>query len=550
MTFPLLDADGWVRLLAASALKGSVVLAAAFLVSRALRRASAAARHLVWAAALASLLAITALSLLLPSWQPEVAAARAWSPVAAAGPETSAAHLPAMTVRAILAGDPGPGLARALFAVWAAGFLLSLAALLAGALRLALNAARSTPLFLSRWMRMAADLSRAAGLGTPVRLLMAPGAVMPVTWGAWRPRVLLPVGAEDWPVERMRVVLAHELAHVRRRDWLLQILAEIGRAVYWFHPLVWIGCDRLRRESECACDDAVLCSGVEVHAYAEHLLELARTLNRSLRPWSPALAMARPSNLEMRFTAMLNPSLNRRSVTGKTAFLTALAALCLIAPLAALNLPVQSPSCKFSGTVLDATGRAVPNATIIASNATAKTKDMTVTGQTGMFEFTGLATGSYKLEVLKPGFARFVEPKVELRAGESASRQIVLQLGEVSERIDVVGKAPAKAARAPSEPSALQVGGSVQQTKITHMVRPAYPPVAKAAGIEGAVLLEAVIAADGSLRSLRVMNSQIDSDLAKSAVEAVSQWRYQPTLLNCQPVDVITQITVNFTLSK
>ncbi len=126
----------------------------------------------------------------------------------------------------------------------------------------------------------------------------------------------------------------------------------------------------------------------------------------------------------------------------------------------------------------------------------------------------------------------------------------MLQLGEVSERIDVVGEAPAKAARAPSEPGAIQVGGSVQQTKIIHMVRPAYPPVAKAAGIEGAVLLEAVIAADGSLRSLRVMNSQIDSDLAKSAVEAVSQWRYQPTLLNGQPVDVITQITVNFTLSK
>jgi protein TonB len=81
-------------------------------------------------------------------------------------------------------------------------------------------------------------------------------------------------------------------------------------------------------------------------------------------------------------------------------------------------------------------------------------------------------------------------------------------------------------------------------------VKPVYPPIVKNGGIEGAVLLEAVIGMDGSLMSLRVMNSQIDPDLAKAAVEAVSQWRYQPTLLNGVPVEVMTSITINFRLSE
>ena len=82
------------------------------------------------------------------------------------------------------------------------------------------------------------------------------------------------------------------------------------------------------------------------------------------------------------------------------------------------------------------------------------------------------------------------------------------------------------------------------------MVRPPYPTAAKAAGVQGAVLLEAVISKEGEPMSLRVMNTQIDPDLARAAVESVSQWRYQSTLLNGEPVEVITQITVNFTLSQ
>ena len=90
----------------------------------------------------------------------------------------------------------------------------------------------------------------------------------------------------------------------------------------------------------------------------------------------------------------------------------------------------------------------------------------------------------------------------------------------------------------------------MQASKLLNMVKPVYPAGAKAAGIEGTVVLMAVVAKEGNLLSLRVMNSQIDPELAKAAVEAVSQWRYQPTLLNGDPVEVVTNINVNFRLAQ
>jgi len=93
------------------------------------------------------------------------------------------------------------------------------------------------------------------------------------------------------------------------------MIAQTLRIVYWFNPLVWIVCRRLRLESECACDDAVLSGDIAGHEYAGHLLDLARSLNRRGGAWSAALTMARPSTIERRFSAMLNPSLSRYPVS-------------------------------------------------------------------------------------------------------------------------------------------------------------------------------------------------------------------------------------------
>ena len=94
-----------------------------------------------------------------------------------------------------------------------------------------------------------------------MQLLQSHHPALLVTWGLGSPKILLPATASAWPADRIRVVLAHELAHVVRHDWLTQISAELLRALYWFNPLVWLAARRLREESERACDDAVLETG-------------------------------------------------------------------------------------------------------------------------------------------------------------------------------------------------------------------------------------------------------------------------------------------------
>jgi periplasmic protein TonB len=107
---------------------------------------------------------------------------------------------------------------------------------------------------------------------------------------------------------------------------------------------------------------------------------------------------------------------------------------------------------------------------------------------------------------------------------------------------------PVKVEAKPAAPQRIRVGGNVQAARIVRQPRPAYPPLAKQARIQGTVRFTAIIAANGSIQSLQVISGH--PLLVPSAMEAVKQWVYQPTLLNGEPVEVVTQIDVNFTLSQ
>jgi periplasmic protein TonB len=97
-------------------------------------------------------------------------------------------------------------------------------------------------------------------------------------------------------------------------------------------------------------------------------------------------------------------------------------------------------------------------------------------------------------------------------------------------------------------PQRIRVGGNVQQAKLVRQPRPVYPPLAKQARIQGVVKLNAIISRDGTIQNLTVLSGH--PLLVPSAMEAVKQWVYAPTLLNGEPVEVVTQIDVNFTLSQ
>jgi len=106
---------------------------------------------------------------------------------------------------------------------------------------------------------------------------------------------------------------------------------------------------------------------------------------------------------------------------------------------------------------------------------------------------------------------------------------------------------PPKVAK-PVVPQRIRVGGQVQAAKLIRQPRPIYPPLAKQARIQGHVILTAIIGKDGTIQNLTVVSGH--PLLVPAALEAVKQWVYQPTLLNGEPVEVVTEIDVNFTLSQ
>src|SRR5262249_20941514 len=152
----------------------------------------------------------------------------------------------------------------------------------------------------AEWGSLAERVRRELGLRRRVRLLLADGPVVPMTWGLLAPVVLLPSDARDWAPPRRRHVLLHELAHVQRGDWPMQLVAQVVCALYWFQPLAWLAARALRRERERACDDHVLLAGGKPSEYAGHLLDIARSRSPGFAGSYAALAMARRSQLEGR----------------------------------------------------------------------------------------------------------------------------------------------------------------------------------------------------------------------------------------------------------
>jgi beta-lactamase regulating signal transducer with metallopeptidase domain/tetratricopeptide (TPR) repeat protein len=316
-------------------LKATAILAAGFLAFRALPRRSASARHLAALLALLGAALLPVLSPILPRWEwrvlparvraaevPKIfleseetrAPARTAAPAAAVvervGPAGVALPIEATPARRrpVSASD----VLAALALLWAFGAAAMLTQLAGGLLAVRGLVRRARPLEDADWSAAADAARRALGLSSPVALLVSADTEVPLTARVFRPVLVLPEAAASWDADRRRVVLLHEFAHVSRRDTLARIVAETVAAIYWFHPLAHAAVAALRRESERAADDLVLASGTRASDYAAHLVAIVRGLGREPERW--ALAMARPSQVEERVRAILDPGLEHRPV--------------------------------------------------------------------------------------------------------------------------------------------------------------------------------------------------------------------------------------------
>ena len=161
---------------------------------------------------------------------------------------------------------------------------------------------------------------------------------VPMMWGFLRPVILLPTDAAKWQTERLHAVMLHETAHIKRWDWLMQMIAQIACAAYWFNPLVRFAAHRIRLEAEQACDDQVLNAGYQSTDYAQHLLDITRDVKMTNTISRAAVAMARSSKIEGRLRTVLAKNLNRHPVTKVVVGIGLLVLTCFVIPIGAMHL--------------------------------------------------------------------------------------------------------------------------------------------------------------------------------------------------------------------
>lgn len=334
--------SAWYSLFLSTALKSMAVMGTAWLVSLLLRGRSAAARHLVWTAAFAALLALPCLSLLLPALR----VTPALLPASVFFQATVAAEAPASHAQPRIAATSAatsrpwhPDWRGWLMLLWAAGAVAGFLQMLVAWAAIS-HIRRRSRAFARPELP---SLAQALGIRRSVTVLETEPGGMPMTFGFLRPTVFVPADAAQWDHDRRRVVLLHELAHVRRSDCATHLWARTALSLYWWNPLVWTAWREFLKERERAADDMVLSAGAGASAYASHLLEIARTMQAPRPAASAAIAMARKSQLKSRLLAILDSSRNRKTAGRASAWVAALLAVSLVAPLAALHAQESAP---------------------------------------------------------------------------------------------------------------------------------------------------------------------------------------------------------------
>ena len=523
----------WIELL----LRSAVLLGAAELVRRFLRHKPAAMRHKLLVCTFLLLAALPVLLVFLPEIHlplPSTATPRAGVSV------TETLYAPATATRTTPANWP--------VRIWLGGILCALCPLLIGAIATRRMVGRAQPM--------------ANSPGSSVPILLSKDAHVPLTCGIFKPRILLPLAARHWTPLRLRAVVLHELAHIERRDVLVQCAAQLVVALWWFQPLVWLLRRKLRLESELACDSAALGSGLLPSQYAAELIAIAQSIRHPALANFAGIGMARGGDLETRVRSILNSSgLNPSGKLLPPARMWSATALLIAITVAASTLTATTSSTAFpsgglsmkrtliaavlastglsaatiTGSILDSSGATLPDAKLTLSNPDTGQKLEAVSGQDGKFALPETPAGDYILRVDKTGFKPLLR-EFNLKDDSAVQRALTLD--------PEPRNSPASAAS-----GVIRVGGRVAQSNLVHRVQPIYPAASKQARVQGTVELQAHISKEGVPLELQVLRSPGD-DFSESTLEAVRQWRYRPVLLNGNPVEIVTDVIVNYTLNQ
>jgi TonB family protein len=495
---------------------------------------------------------------------------------------------------------------------------------------------------LDRYRRNARRLARPGSCPT----FLSDEISSPVTFGFRKPVVLLPARFPEMDPAMQQAILCHEFLHVERCDWIVTVIEEVVRAVFWFHPAIWWVLGEIQLSREQAVDRAVVERTRAREEYVDALLAIA---GAQLHPdLAPAPLFLRRRHLKQRVISifkevqMSKTRLMSRLAVGLAILITACWLVTQSLPLAAApqvvndapgvtvdtgaaalmhRAPVAYPETarrnRVQGSVvleatLDASGN-VSDARVIngpvelrraaldsvlqwhfANGAAGAIRQVTIgfqltddarrvvetlrdgaPGQSIAWvsrALEGRTVKSIRVQGLSDQARSELLSSLPVHEGDTLSAELIAKAEQAVKGFDehlrlmgvssapgeatlqITGPAPppppppAITESQPASPSRIRIGGAVQQAKLISQPHPIYPPDAKAARIQGVVQLSAIIGKDGTIQKLESISGH--PLLAAAAMEAVQQWRYQTTLLNGQPVEVVTQIDVNFTLSQ
>jgi TonB family protein len=491
-----------------------LVFAAAWIAARLARRNGPATQHRIWVGALLLETVLPACSFPLQQWLQMAIASMHSSANNASG-----ARVTVTTGAGIVHG--GLQMAPAWLTIAAT---LYGGALLYFALRLAVGLSHTTALhhraqpspLHSTLVERCARYAHIFGVHNAV-VAISNEIISPLTLGIHQRILMLPTDVEATiSSEDLEAALAHEFAHMQRRDFAKNLLYELISLPIALHPVRWLTRRHIAETREMVCDALAAEAVHGRERYARSLLRLATTFSAATQlAHIHAIGIFDANHAENFERRVMNLTEKRVDIRGirRAATVAACTALGLTACASALALHMQvAPQNVTPPTSVTV---AVPRPT------------------------TGQPVQQFAMEV-----ATTTAPATAsaTAAATSAPARIhVLTPATVEE-------APTTVDETQTEPGTLQVGSGVMAGNILSKTQPVYPQEAKDQKIQGAVVLDAVISKDGSIKSLKLVSGP--KELSQSAWDAVKQWTYKPYLLNGNPTEVETTITVNYHLAE
>ena len=424
------------------------------------------------------------------------------------------------------------------------------------------------------------DLQVAIGTDAPV--LWSGDVRHPVTFGLLHPVVLLPSALKSVDHAAQRAVVAHELHHVKRRDWAWVIGEEVVRSVFWFHPAMWWLISRVQLARETVVDELSILVTNARRTYLDTLLAFADDTGlRSSAAFSArrhlfhrVMLLSKEGGMSSSRIAIVSGALIVALGAGTWSAVNAFPLFTADLP-ALAGSPGRPPQAQPDKPPRDPQSPATYHRLAVEQWEKAY-KDLSLTPEARLdIVKKGIAYEDRAL-ALNPDYAEamvykniLLRMQANLTTDANEQQRLLTEANELRARVVELQKArglqvPGAAAGMPPPPppppppmsdeyrraiethKPVRIGGQLKAPAKVHDVRPVYPPIAQSARVQGVVIIEAVIDENGRVAATRVLRSIPLLDQA--AVSAVEQWEFEPALLNGAPTAVMMTLTVNFTL--